>query len=66
MPDAPILADLLRRPGYLKLLVICGLVGIPVSVVAFGYLALEHEHSLLLPVVDVLRWPEPLVEGALD
>jgi hypothetical protein len=43
VPDAPILADLLRRPGYLKLLVICGLVGIPVSVVAFGYLALEHE-----------------------
>jgi hypothetical protein len=43
VPDAPILADLLRRPGYLKLLVICGLVGIPVSVVAFGFLAVEHE-----------------------
>ena len=26
MPDAPILADILRRPGYLKLLVVCGLV----------------------------------------
>ena len=43
MPDAPILADILRRPGYLRLLVLCGLVGIPVSVVAFGFLALEHE-----------------------
>jgi hypothetical protein len=43
VPDAPILADLLRRPGYLRLLVLCGLVGIPVSVVAFGFLALEHE-----------------------
>jgi hypothetical protein len=43
VPDAPILADLLRRPGYLKLLVICGLVGVPVSVVAFGFLAAEHE-----------------------
>jgi hypothetical protein len=41
--DAPILADILRRPGYFKLLVVCGLVGIPVSVVAFGFLALEHE-----------------------
>jgi chloride channel protein, CIC family len=40
--DAPILADLLRRPGYFKLLVVCGLVGIPVSVVAFGFLAAEH------------------------
>ena len=43
MPDAPILADILRRPGYFKLLILCGLVGIPVSVVAFGFLALEHE-----------------------
>jgi hypothetical protein len=42
VPDAPILADLLRRPGYMKLLVVCGLVGIPVSVVAFGFLAAEH------------------------
>jgi chloride channel protein, CIC family len=41
--DAPILADILRRPGYLKLLVVCGLVGIPVSAVAFGFLALEHQ-----------------------
>ena len=43
MADAPILADILRRPGYLKLLVVCGLVGIPVSAVAFGFLALEHQ-----------------------
>jgi hypothetical protein len=43
VPDAPILADILRRPGYFKLLIVCGLVGIPVSVVAFGFLALEHE-----------------------
>ena len=43
MPDAPILADILRRPGYLRLLVVCGLVGIPVSAVAFGFLALEHQ-----------------------
>jgi hypothetical protein len=43
VPDAPILADVLRRPGYLRLLLLCGLVGIPVSVVAFGFLALEHE-----------------------
>jgi chloride channel protein, CIC family len=42
VPDAPILADILRRPGYFKLLVVCALVGIPVSVVAFGFLAAEH------------------------
>jgi H+/Cl- antiporter ClcA len=43
VPDAPILADMLRRPGYFRLLILCGLVGIPVSVVAFGFLAFEHE-----------------------
>jgi hypothetical protein len=43
VPDAPILADILRRPGYFKLLIVCGLVGIPVSAIAFGFLALEHE-----------------------
>ena len=43
MPDAPTLADVLRRPGYLRLLLICGAIGIPVSMAAFGFLALEHE-----------------------
>ena len=43
MPDAPILADILRRPGYFKLLLVCALVGVPVSIVAFGFLAVEHE-----------------------
>ena len=43
MPDAPILADILRRRGYFKLLVYLRARGHPVSVVAFGFLALEHE-----------------------
>ena len=36
------LADMLRRPGYLRLLLLCGVVGIPVSAAAFGFLAVEH------------------------
>ncbi len=41
--DAPNLADVLRQPGYLRLLVLCALIGVPVSAAAFGFLALEHE-----------------------
>ena len=37
------LADVLRRPGYLRLLAVCGIIGVPVSGAAFGFLALEHE-----------------------
>ena len=44
MPDGPAtLDDVLRSPGYLRLLVLCALIGIPVSMAAFGFLALEHE-----------------------
>jgi hypothetical protein len=43
VPDGPTLDDVLRSPGYLRLLVLCALIGIPVSMAAFGFLALEHE-----------------------
>ena len=43
MPDAPKLADIQRRPGCLRLLALCGIVGVPVSAAAFGFLALEHQ-----------------------
>jgi hypothetical protein len=46
--DAPTLADVLRRPGYLRLLAVCGILGVPVSAAAFGFLALEHEGRHLL------------------
>jgi H+/Cl- antiporter ClcA len=61
VPDAPILADILRRPGYFKLLIVCGLVGIPVSAVAFGFLALEHELTDLLweDLPDAAGFDEP-------
>ncbi len=39
-PDDP--AGMLRRPGYLGLLVLAAVVGVPVSAVAFGFLALVH------------------------
>jgi H+/Cl- antiporter ClcA len=33
----------LHSPGYLKLLVLAGLIGVPMSLVAFGFLAAVHE-----------------------
>ncbi|MFC1437434.1 chloride channel protein [Streptacidiphilus sp. N1-10] len=33
----------LLSPGYLKLLLLAALVGIPISLVAFGFVSLEHE-----------------------
>jgi hypothetical protein len=34
--------ELLRTPGYRRLLLLAALVGIPVSLVAFGFVALKH------------------------
>ncbi|WP_212723242.1 hypothetical protein [Streptomyces lavendulae] len=48
-PAEPVrLADVLKGPGYLKTLLLSGLVGIPVSLVAFWFLAGIHElqHAL--------------------
>jgi H+/Cl- antiporter ClcA len=42
------MADVLRRPGYLRLLVVCAIVGVPVSAAAFGFLAVEHALKPLL------------------
>ncbi|MEV4557248.1 chloride channel protein [Kitasatospora sp. NPDC049285] len=39
----PSLRELLLTPGYGRLLLISGLVGIPVSLAAFGFVSLEHE-----------------------
>ncbi|MFJ3912646.1 chloride channel protein [Streptomyces vinaceus] len=41
--EAVKLSELLRSPGYLKTLLFCGLVGIPVSLAAFWFLAGLHE-----------------------
>jgi H+/Cl- antiporter ClcA len=60
VPDAPTLADVLRRPGYLRLLAVCALIGIPVSAAAFGFLAVEHElrHLLWEELPDAVGFDE--------
>ncbi|MFG2906449.1 chloride channel protein [Kitasatospora sp. NPDC048286] len=43
-PDGgPTLHEVLRHRGYLRLLLLSGLVGVPVSLAAFGFVSLEHE-----------------------
>ncbi|WP_063770163.1 chloride channel protein [Streptacidiphilus melanogenes] len=42
-PGAVQLKAVLLSPGYLKLLLLAALVGIPVSLVAFGFVGLEHQ-----------------------
>ncbi|MEU3574733.1 chloride channel protein, partial [Kitasatospora sp. NPDC036755] len=39
----PTLREVLLHEGYLRLLLIAGLVGVPVSLAAFGFVGLEHE-----------------------
>ncbi|RAJ35261.1 H+/Cl- antiporter ClcA [Kitasatospora sp. SolWspMP-SS2h] len=39
----PGLRELLRSPGYGRLLLVSALVGVPVSLAAFGFVGLEHE-----------------------
>lgn len=46
--EADALRAMLRRPGYRKALVLSGLIGIPVSLVAFFFLAALHELERLL------------------
>jgi H+/Cl- antiporter ClcA len=48
VPDAHRLADVLRGPGYLRLLGFCALIGVPISAAAFGFLAGEHQLRHLL------------------
>jgi hypothetical protein len=52
VPDAPILADVLRRPTDLRLLVLCGLVGIPVSVIAFGSIIILAAVTAFTELID--------------
>ncbi|MFF0391716.1 chloride channel protein [Kitasatospora sp. NPDC004615] len=40
---APGIRELLHSPGYLRLLLVSALVGVPVSLAAFGFVSLEHE-----------------------
>jgi hypothetical protein len=62
--------ELARTRGYLRLLALAGLVGVPVSFAAFGFLALLHEltHVVREALPDQLEydvppwwWPVPLL-----
>ncbi|MEU5953666.1 chloride channel protein [Streptomyces sp. NPDC047525] len=59
--EADLLRDLLRAPGYLKALVLCALIGIPVSLAAFWFLVGLHEleHFLWADLPHGLGWTTP-------
>ncbi|WP_328929555.1 chloride channel protein [Streptomyces sp. NBC_00190] len=59
--EADRLRALLRSPGYLKALVFCALMGIPVSLVAFWFLVALHqlEHLMWSGLPEALGWDAP-------
>ncbi|MFC8588021.1 chloride channel protein [Streptomyces sp. NPDC057217] len=59
--EADRLRDLLRTPAYLKALVFSALVGVPVSLAAFWFLAALHqlEHVLWADLPKALGWASP-------
>ncbi|OLZ71776.1 chloride channel core [Streptomyces amritsarensis] len=60
-PEGDRLRDMLRTPGYLKLLVLCALIGIPVSLAAFWFLVALHqlEHLVWADLPEALGWSGP-------
>lgn len=73
-PEPPVLRDLIRSPGYLRVLVLCAVIGIPVSFAAFWFLAGLHAleralwqdlpHALLGRDTPPWWWPLPLLAVA--
>ncbi|MFF1556028.1 chloride channel protein [Streptomyces sp. NPDC058279] len=59
--EADRLRELLRSPGYLKALLFCALIGIPVSLVAFWFLYALHEleHLVWGDLPEALGWHVP-------
>ncbi|MEU9109861.1 chloride channel protein [Streptomyces xanthophaeus] len=59
--EADRLGELLRSPGYLKALVLCALIGVPVSLVAFWFLVALHEFEHLMwgALPQALGWDLP-------
>ncbi|MFE6937923.1 chloride channel protein [Streptomyces chartreusis] len=59
--EADRLRELLRSPAYQKALVFCALIGIPVSLLAFWFLAAVHEleHALWSDLPSALGWDTP-------
>lgn len=62
-PDgsSPTPYELLRDPGYRRLLLLAALLGIPVSLVAFGFVALEHflQHRIWADLPHALGYAGP-------
>ncbi|MDF9816048.1 chloride channel protein [Streptomyces sp. SPB162] len=58
---ADLLRDMLLSPGYLKALVLCALVGVPVSLAAFWFLVGMHqlEHALWADIPHAWGWDVP-------
>ncbi|MCX4776037.1 chloride channel protein [Streptomyces sp. NBC_01264] len=59
--EADVLRDILRGPGYLKALVLCALIGIPVSLAAFWFLVVLHEleYALWADLPQAMGWDTP-------
>ncbi|MFD7260739.1 chloride channel protein [Streptomyces sp. NPDC059874] len=59
--EADVLRKILRGPGYLKTLVLCALIGIPVSLAAFWFLVMLHElqHTLWDDLPSAAGWDTP-------
>lgn len=59
--EAEVLRDILRSPGYLKALLFCALIGIPVSLAAFWFLVGLHEleHALWAGLPQAMGWHTP-------
>lgn len=59
--EADLLRGMLRTPGYLRALVLCALIGIPVSLAAFWFMVGLHEleHVLWAGLPHTLGWDLP-------
>ncbi|MEU2449333.1 MULTISPECIES: chloride channel protein [unclassified Streptomyces] len=59
--EADVLRQTLRSPGYLKLLLFCALISIPVSLASFWFLAGLHkmEHVMWADLPKALGWDVP-------
>jgi H+/Cl- antiporter ClcA len=60
-PGAGQLKAVLLSPGYLKLLLLAALVGVPVSLVAFGFVGLQHQlqHWIWTSLPSGLGYAQP-------
>lgn len=60
-PEADRLRELLRTPAYRRLLIFSALIGIPISLAAFGFLVGLHEleHAIWADLPKAWGWDTP-------